>query len=87
VEARGEADRQVGIRTAKKETTVKIRAYSIVLAALVALTAASGASAKLASAKTPNVKVAKRCLVEQSQKAAQKAAYRSIDRRAGRATF
>ena len=66
---------------------MKIRAYSIVLAALVALTAASGASAQLASAKTPNVKLAKHCLVNQSQKAAQKAAYRSIDRRSGRATF
>lgn len=38
----------MGIRPAKKEPTMKKRAYSIVLAALVALLVASGASAKKA---------------------------------------
>ena len=41
--------RQVDISPAKKEPTVKNRAYSVSLAVLVALMAASGASAKSAS--------------------------------------
>ncbi|HEY8646630.1 MAG TPA: hypothetical protein VIL77_12190 [Gaiellaceae bacterium] len=58
------------------------RAYAVILAALVALMAASGASAKVSYVHA-NVKQAKHSLVKQ----AQKAAYKRIDRRWGRAIF
>jgi len=61
---------------------MKNRAYAVILAAVVALMAASGASAK-ASYIHANVHQAKHSLVKQTQKAA----YRSIDRRWGRGVF
>jgi hypothetical protein len=60
---------------AKKEPIMKNRAYALILTALVALMAASSASAK-ASYRHANVKQAKHSLV--------KADYRKIDRRAVR---
>ena len=68
--------------TAKKEPVMKNRAYAVVLAAVVALMAASGASAK-APSQHANVKQAKHSLVKQNQRAA----YRSIDRRWARGLF
>ena len=59
-----------------KEPAMKNRAYAVVLAAVVALLAASGASAK-APAAHATVKFAKHSLV----KADQKATYKRIDRR------
>ncbi len=61
---------------------MKNRAYAVVLAAVVALLAASGASAKAPSAHA-NVKLATHSLV----KANQKASHRSIDRRWARGLF
>ena len=61
---------------------MKKRAYLVVLAALVALMAASGASAKRMLVHA-NVTQAHHSLVQQ----AHKAAYKTIDRRAGRANF
>jgi hypothetical protein len=75
--------RQVDITTpAKKEPTMKNSAYAIILAAVIALLAASGASAK-ASYVHANVHQAKHSLVKQSHTAA----YRSIDRRWARGIF
>jgi hypothetical protein len=56
----------------KKEPVMKNRAYAVILAALVALLAASGASAKVAYVHA-NAKVAKHSLVKTS--------YKKIDRR------
>jgi hypothetical protein len=61
---------------------MKNRAYAVLLAAVVALMAASGASAR-ATAVHANVKLAKVSLVKQNQKAA----YKSIDRRWARGIF
>jgi hypothetical protein len=61
---------------------MKNRAYAVVLAAVVALLAASGASAKAASVH-PNVKQAQHSYVKQNQRAS----YRSIDRRWARGIF
>ena len=58
------------------------RAYAVILAAAVALMAASGASAKT-TAVHANVKQARHMLV----KPAHKANHRSIDRRAARGNF
>jgi hypothetical protein len=83
MEARSGHWRQVDMEaTAKKEPVMKNRAYAVVLAAVVALMAASGASAKATSVHA-NVKLAKHSLVKQ-QKAA---SYRSIDRRWARGIF
>jgi hypothetical protein len=57
---------------ANKEPVMKNRAYAVILAALVALLAASGASAKVAYVHA-NAKVAKHSLVKTS--------YKKIDRR------
>ena len=65
-----------------KEHTVKNRAYAVILAAVVALMAASGASAKASNVHS-NQKQAKVSLVKQ-QKAA---SYRGIDRRWSRGVF
>jgi hypothetical protein len=69
-------------RPAKKEHTMKKRAYLVVLAVLVALMAASGASAKRMLVRA-NVKQAHHSLVKQ----AHKTAYKTIDRRAGGNNF
>jgi hypothetical protein len=61
---------------------MKNRTYAVILAAVVALMAASGASAK-ASYVHSNVKQAKHSLVKQ----AQKASYKKIDRRWSRGLF
>lgn len=66
--------------TAMKEPTVKNRAYAVVLAAVVALLAASGASAK-ATAVHQDMKVAKLSLAKPNHKVNQTAAHRSICRR------
>ena len=58
---------------------MKNRAYAVVLAAVVALMAASGASAKAAYAHA-NLKPASHGLVKLNQRAS----YKSIDRRLGR---
>jgi len=75
---------------AKKEPTMKNRAYAVILTALVALMAASGASAKAPSVRSnvrlaqhSNVRLAQHSLVKQGHTAA----YRSIDRRAARGLF
>ena len=68
--------------SAPKEPTMKNRAYAVVLAAVVALLAASGASAKAPSAHA-NVKQAKHSLAKQNQKAS----YSGIDRRWARGIF
>lgn len=68
--------------TVEKEPVMKNRAYAVVLAAVVALLAASGASAKAPSMHA-NVKLAKHSLVKQNQRAS----YRSIDRRWARGIF
>ena len=68
--------------TAKKEPVMKKRAYAVVLAAVVALMAASGASAK-APAAHANVKLAKHSLVKLNQNASN----RSVDRRWARGIF
>jgi len=67
---------------AKKEPAMKNRAYAVILAAVVALMAASGASAKATSVHS-NVRLAQHSLVKQGHTAA----YRSIDRRAARGLF
>jgi len=61
---------------------MKNRAYAVVLAAVVALLAASGASAK-APAAHANARLAQHGYVKQNQRAS----YRSIDRRWGRGIF
>jgi hypothetical protein len=87
VEAGRERRRQVGIKTPRtKEPTMKKRAYIVILAALVALMAASGASAQRAHAHS-NAKQARHSLVKQTQKQTQKAAYKKISMRAGRANY
>jgi hypothetical protein len=72
----------VGIKTREEGAPLKNHAYAVILAAVVALMAASGASAR-ASYVHSNVKQAKHGLVKQ----AQKANYRSIDRRWARGLF
>jgi len=72
----------VDIRTREKEPTMKNHAYAVILAAVVALMAASGASAR-ASYVHSDVKQAKHSLVKQTQHAS----YRSIDRRWARGLF
>jgi hypothetical protein len=81
-EARRGGVRQVDIKTREKEPTMKNHAYAAILAAVVALMAASGASAR-ASYVHSNVKQAKHSLVKQTQHAS----YRSIDRRWARGLF
>ena len=61
---------------------MKNRAYAVVLAAVVALLAASGASAKATSVHA-NVKQAKHMFVKQGHNAA----YKGIDRRWARGVF
>jgi hypothetical protein len=61
---------------------MKNRAYAVALAAVVALMAASGASAKATSVHA-NVKQAKRMLVQPAHKAVN----HKIDRRWGRGVF
>jgi hypothetical protein len=61
---------------------MKNRAYAVILAAVVCLMAASGASAKATSVNA-NVRLAKHSLVTQTQRAS----YRSIDRRWARGLF
>ena len=86
---------QLGFKpTAKKEHTMKNRAYAVVLAAVVALMAASGAFAK-APAAHANVRLAQHSLVRANVRLAvhslvtqnQKASSRSIDRRWARGIF
>ena len=75
--------RRVDIRPAKhKEPTMRTRAYAVILAALVALMAAAGASAK-----AQNVHAKKQQLRHSLVKQAQKAAAKKIDRRWGRANY